>query len=102
MSKPRTRQEIIDEIAELQALLARYDAVPEDNFNFGTIIRIAANQNLTKWHLLKVAEDTWKYLGGQAEKSLQEWILQAIDQNLGYFEVYVLEAQENPIFVNEP
>ncbi len=98
----QTRAEILNKIAELQLLLGRYDATPEDVFHFGTIIRIAANNNMTKWHIIKTAEDTWRYLGGNGvERTLAEWILQATDSDLGYFEVYVLEPGSIPIYVND-
>ena len=95
------RSDLVAEIERLETLLARYDAVPEDTFNLGTVIRFAYNNNQGHWHLIKTAENTWKYVGGQNERSLPEWVIHAIDANLGYFEVYVLSPGESPIYVNE-
>ncbi len=95
------RLEIIAEIQRYELMLQRYDSVPEDMFNFGTIIRIAANNNVTKWHLIKDGEESWRYLDGNGSKTLAEWILEAIDVGLGYFEVYVLSPGNTPIYINE-
>jgi len=72
---------------------------PTDIYPLGTIVRFAANNNTTKWHYLKVGEESWSYLESRTvDKELARWILEAMESTIGYFEVYVLTVAATPIF----
>lgn len=92
------RQEIINQIAALQNKLAVLNSVPEDLFNFGTVVVFASPGH--KWWRVKTEEETWKDFSTNEEKSLSEWVLEAKQSNIGYFEVYELKVQPAPFYAS--
>lgn len=94
------KQELLDQIAELQAEVTILNTAPSDTYPFGTVVRFVANSNTTKWHYLKTSEETWLSLeGGSGDsKSLSEWILVAVESGIGYFEVYLLTVAGSPFY----
>jgi len=72
---------------------------PTDIYNFGTVVVFASGvSGVTKWYYLKVAEELWMDFATGTEKTLSEWILNANEANIGYFEVYVLTVAPSPIY----
>jgi hypothetical protein len=97
------KEQIEQEIAVLQARLNNLNRVPTDTYPFGTVVRFAANNNTSKWHYIKTAEDSWKSLEEDinTEQDLASWILEALESSIGYFEVYVLTVANTPLFTSE-
>jgi hypothetical protein len=94
-----SKAELQAQITLLQAQLAQLNSIPEDTFPFGTIAIISYGPGgVGKYYRVKVEEETWKNLVNSDEKSLSEWIVEAIDSNIGYFEVYVAVAEEVPFY----
>lgn len=94
-----TKAEIQAQITALQVQLGILNSAPSDTFPIGTVVVFSASSG-SKWYRVKTAEETWKNLLGAAEKTLAEWILESMESNIGYFEVYVLKVQETPIFAS--
>jgi hypothetical protein len=94
------RQDIIDQIAALQAQLSILNTAPPDTYNFGTVVVFASTGH--KWYYAKTAEETWLQLNGTSviEKSLSEWILEAKQSGIGYFEVYIMTVAPTPIYAS--
>ena len=94
------KEDIQTNIAKLQAELALLNSVAEDTFSFGTVVVFSSGS--TKWHYVKVAEEAWKPMGSSSvpERSLAEWVLNAVQANIGYFEVYVLTVAATPFFAS--
>lgn len=89
------------QIAVLQSRLAVVNRIPDDTFNFGTVTVFASGaQGKIKWYYAKVAEETWKSLQDGTEKSISQWVSDAVAANIGYFEVYELRAQPLPWFAS--
>lgn len=83
-------QELQEQIAELQAEVNILNSAPSDTYPFGTVVRFVANSNTTKWHYIKTSEETWLSMEASSSRSLSEWILDAVNSDIGYFEVYLL------------
>lgn len=95
------RSEIQAEIASLQVQLGILNRVPTDSFNLGTVVVFAAgNSGSVKWYYNKVAEETWANSATGVEKDLAGWILETMESNIGYFEVYELKVQPTPFFAS--
>ncbi len=98
------KAEVQAEIDKLQAKLNKLNRIGNDNFVLGTVLRFAANQNTVKWHIIKVTEELWVYIGSGLAGSttnngtLEDFILEALDSGVGYFEVYELKTQPNPFY----
>lgn len=93
------KTEIQAKINELEEQLAILNTAPEDTFNIGTVVLFSATGN-KKWYRTKTGEETWRNIANNSEKSLAEWILEAIDSNTGYFEVYELRVQNSPFYTS--
>jgi hypothetical protein len=92
------RGEIQKEIVKLQQKLARIEGMPEDTHPIGTIVVFAPSQG-KKYHFIKEDEETWRSMKGGPVKELIAWIEDSVGK--GYFEVYVMEADNQPIFASE-
>jgi hypothetical protein len=96
-----------EQLNKIQSKLDILNRVPEDTYPFGTIIRFAANGNAVKWHIMKIDEESWIKIGPgfnsstTVAQSTGDWILEAVDSNIGYFEVYVLTVGNAPIYTSE-
>lgn len=86
------------QIAELNRQLGILNSAPADTFPLGTVVVFNAATG-SKWYYFKVAEETWASKDGE-EKDLASWILEAMDSNIGYFEVYKLLVSPTPIFAS--
>lgn len=83
------KTEIQDRIAKLQAQLAIINRTPSDTFHIGTVVVFSSNQNKVHWYYAKTGEEAWLDLkDGTVEKPLADWILNAVESGIGYFEVY--------------
>jgi hypothetical protein len=96
------KSDIQDRIKDLQSRLDILNRVPTDKFSIGTVVVFSSNGG-SHWYYLKTGEETWisfnKNLSG-VEKDLANWILDGIESNVGYFEVYELKVQPNPFFAS--
>ncbi len=98
------REDIQDHINELQAQLDILNSAPEDTYSFGTVAVFAAATG-DKWYYVKIAEESWSKLkrssaSTEIARALSEWILHAVNSNIGYFEVYILTVEETPIYAS--
>lgn len=95
------RDEVVAGIAKLQARLAVIDRINEDTFTFGTVVVFSAATG-SKWYYIKTGEELWLDMQNdiRGEQQLIEWILGAIDSEIGYFEVYVLDTRATPFFAS--
>lgn len=95
------KQKLQAEIVVLQDKVNILNRAPADTFNFGTVVVFASGQGgRVKWYYVKVAEETWQDMKNNSEKSLADWILNAHESNIGYFEVYELKPQPAPIYAS--
>lgn len=102
------REDIVADIASLQAKLHVLDIAPVDTYPVGTIARFASNNNLTQWHIIKQADESWCYLtissannsSTNLSMSLAGWILHFSSQNLSYFELYILATGATPVYTS--
>lgn len=92
------RGEIQQEIARLQQKLNRIDGMPEDTHPIGTIVVFSPTVG-KKYHFIKENEEQWRSMKGGPVKELIAWIEDSVGK--GYFEVYVMEADNQPIFSSE-
>ncbi len=92
------KEDIQKEIDRLQRKLNAFDRIGEDIYPLGTVIVFSSSIN--KWYYVKEGEESWGSLKNRnsATEPLSYWIMQAEDTYSGYFEVYVLVAQEVPIY----
>lgn len=95
------RDRLIAQIAELESELAVVNRVPEDTFNLGTIALFSPAAG-PKWYYVKTAEETWRSMqaNDSAAGPLVDWVILALDSNIGYFEIYTLAPAANPIFTS--
>lgn len=95
------KQRLLDQKAEIDQKLSVINRVPEDTFNFGTVLVFSARTG-HKWYYVKINEETWqdKQSNDGAVAPLVDWIFDAINSNIGYFEVYVMTPAEIPIFAS--
>lgn len=97
------RDEIQREIEKLERKLALINRIPEDTFPFGTVALFSANENQTKWFIRKVEEEAWLGLTptvDAVEKTLADWIMEALESEIGYFEVRILDVPNHPFFAS--
>lgn len=97
------RAEIQEKIKQYQDELAKYDSVPEDRFHFGTILQFVTNSGL-KWYIIKTGEESWSNLKAnpaEGSKTLAEFILTAVNSNVGPFEVYEFNPKPQPFYAKE-
>lgn len=97
-SRMTKKQDLLDQIAELQAEVNILNTAPSDTYPLGTVVRFVANSNTIKWHYIKTSEETWLSMESSISKSLSEWILDAVDSSIGYFEVYLLPVADTPFY----
>lgn len=93
------KERIQKEIEKLQRQLEDLNKAPEDIYPIGTVIIFATAQQ--RWFIEKVAEETWQKIKqgiDRKQQSLAEWILEAEESNVGYFEVYVTQTMPEPIY----
>lgn len=94
-------QRLQQEIEEAQESLARLLTYPEDTFPVGTVALITAQQNTVRSYYLKIGEELWKRLTNPTDHNSREliaWILKYASETNHYFEVYVMQPGENPIY----
>lgn len=91
------KQEIENEIKELQKDLVILSRVGEDTYPIGTLALFTGTR---KWYYVKVAEESWRNVGGNREQELRDWIFEAEKSNVGYFEVYILNPDQSPIYAS--
>jgi leucyl aminopeptidase (aminopeptidase T) len=95
------KEQIQERINTLQKQLVAINRIPEDRFSIGTVLRFSANSNNIKWHIVKTAEESWvKVESIQTTATLEDWILNATESNVGYFEVYELKVQPQPLYTS--
>jgi hypothetical protein len=94
-------QELEAEKAAIEAKIAILESVPEDLFHFGTVVLFAATGGV-KWYVVKTGEELWSKLSGGAEQDLASWVLEAVESNIGYFELYELKVEETPFYTHTP
>lgn len=90
------REEIEGQIAKYQKQLANLNRMPEDRFSIGTMMVFSSES--AKWYIRKVGEEAWTKLNSSTQTDLAGWILEAEESNVGYFEVYEMRTQPNPIY----
>ncbi len=91
------RDDLEAQIASLEARLAILNGAPEDTYNFGTVVVFSSANS--RWHYVKDNEESWRDMtNGGPTKPLSEWILEARESPVGYFEVYVLSVANTPIY----
>jgi hypothetical protein len=100
------KTEIQSEIASLQAKLNILNRVGDDTFNLGTVLVFAAKNNTVHWYIRKTNIDTWISMTTAnptpiLSKDLFSFISDALESDIGYFEVYELRVQPNPFFTSE-
>lgn len=89
------------QLALIQAKINILQASPSDTFPLGRIALFASNSGNTRWYYVKVAEESWKDLNNPGiTKPLNEWILQARESGVGYFEVYEMRPQASPFYAS--
>lgn len=93
------REDILADIASLNAKLAILNGIDEDTFNFNTVAQISF-ANGQKIFLLKVGEERWQNIKTNIQKELNTWIFESTQGNLGYFEVYIMTAGEVPFYAS--
>lgn len=95
------RDELIAKKDRIDKQLSIIDRVGEDKFPIGTIALFSANTG-DKWYYIKTGEEEWRYLHASTTrgivKQLREWILEAEQSGIGYFEVYRLLAADTPFY----
>jgi hypothetical protein len=100
------KTEIQSKIANLQAELNILNRVGDDTFNLGTVLVFAAKNNTVHWYIRKTNIDTWISMTTVnptpiLSKDLFSFISDALESDIGYFEVYELRVQPNPFFTSE-
>lgn len=92
------KSDIENELAKLNKKLQILNSAPNDTYPFGTVVVFSA---VEEWYYVKIGEESWKKLGKSnlnEELSLAEWILNSVEADVGYFEVYVMITDEDPIY----
>lgn len=84
-----------------QAQLTVLNRVGSDTFSIGTIMLFSAASG-AKWYYVKIAEETWASLrgGNPGTKALEEYVLDAVNSEIGYFEVYEVSIKPAPFFTS--
>lgn len=97
----RLREQVQNKIERLEQQLAILNRIPEDTFTFNTVVKLAyAERAPVFW--TKVGEERWIRLSATPKiLDLTTLIYEAIESREGYFEVYILEPQETPIYASE-
>lgn len=98
--KSPTKSELEEEIAALEAQLAILNSVNEDTFNIGTVMVFSMATPVAHWYYAKTAEETWLDVKNGGEQPLANWILDTVEANVGYFEVYEMRAQPTPFYAS--
>lgn len=100
--KVSKRQELQQAIDQLNAQLTILNSVPTDSFPVGTVVVFSSNNNTRHWHYRKLVNELWTPMAYNSKKELplEEWILQAKQTDIGYFEVYVLTVAETPFYAS--
>lgn len=93
------RQNLEAQVIEAQRQLAILDNIDEDIFNFGTVAVFSAPSH-PRWYYVKVAEESWKSFTNGTQKALADWIFEAEESNVGYFEVYMMTAAPDPFYAS--
>lgn len=93
------RETLQAEIAEANRKLAILDSIPEDTFNFNTVILISGPNFKGYW--VKTGEESWRNLKTNNQKDLASLLFEHVEAHIGYFEVYVLTPGASPIYVND-
>lgn len=96
------KNEINTQISKLQNELTALNRVADDTFNVGTVMVFSAKNNTVHWYIRKIAVDTWTAMeaSGSLSKDLASFIADALESDVGYFEVYELRVQNNPFFTS--
>ena len=95
------RSDLLAQKAEIDRKLGILNRVGEDTFNLGTVVVFSAASGV-HWYYRKVAEETWRDMQSQsgAVSTLAEWVLEAEDANVGYFEIYALTPAQTPFYAS--
>ncbi len=98
------KQNLLDQIAELQSRVALLNAFPEDIYPLGTLVLFSGTrQNDTpfKLYLVKDGEESWVDKTNHEYLPLSEWLLKyKTSPNVKYFEAYLLHIEELPFYAS--
>ncbi len=96
------KTDITAQIASLQSELNTLNRVPDDTFNLGTVLVFSANSNTTHWYIRKTGVEAWTSMNisPPVTKDLSSFVADALESNVGYFEVYELRVQPTPFFAS--
>jgi hypothetical protein len=93
------REDLQAQLDATQRKLNLLNGFPEDTYNLGTVIVMAAGpQGMVKRYFVKVEEETWTDIKTNTQNDLASWIMQAIDAPTGYFEIYKMTPGATPIY----
>jgi hypothetical protein len=95
------RDDLVAKKNRIEKQLTILDRVGEDTYPIGTIVLFSAESG-DKWYYLKVDEESWRYLSSVTGivKQLRQWVLEAEQSGIGYFEIYKLLPDKTPFYVS--
>ncbi len=94
------REDLQAQLAEVQGQLAILDNIPEDTFNFGTVL-IYAPATGAKAYYVKTGEEIWTNIKSGLTNDLASIIFNFKTASIGYFEIYEMRAESAPIYASD-